>query len=409
MKMKVLMLSKACIVGAYQKKLEEMAALPGVELTVVVPPSWNDPRSPTRLEKTHTRGYEMIVSDITFNGNYHLHYYPKLKPIVRRVRPDIFHIDEEPYNLATFQAMRLAQAVQAGTVVFTWQNLLRRYPPPFSWMERYVLKHANALLAGNTEAAGVWQRKGYTGPIHLIPQFGVDPAIYYRHDRPLRRGHISVFKQRAVQPPSQPTLVIGYVGRLVEEKGLEILLLAVGQLTGPWTLQILGSGPDRERLEKMTQWLGIAQRVTFDQRMPSTHLPHYFSGLDVLVLPSLSRPNWKEQFGRVLIEAMACDVVTVGARSGAIPEVIGQAGLTFAEGDVEELRAQLQRLIDDVFLREELRGLGRQRVKDTYTQAAIARHTVNVYRQILGQPPLAEESLPAEASTQNELSLVKNG
>ena len=128
--MKVLILSKACIVGAYQKKLEEMAASPGVELTVVVPPSWNDPRDPMRLERVHTKGYELIVTDVIFNGNYHLHFYPKLGQIVRRVKPDIFHIDEEPYNLATFLAMRLAQSVRAGTVIFSWQNLLRRYPPP---------------------------------------------------------------------------------------------------------------------------------------------------------------------------------------------------------------------------------------------------------------------------------------
>jgi glycosyltransferase involved in cell wall biosynthesis len=281
--------------------------------------------------------------------------------------------------------MRLAQAVGAKTVVFSWQNLYKRYPPPFNWMEQYVLNHADALLVGNSEASKVWERKGYQGPIHLIPQFGVDPSIYYRRQRPLRRGRVSVFKQRTVRPPTQPALVIGYVGRLVEEKGLEILLQAASRLVGPWMMQILGSGPDRERLEKMTQWLGIAPRVTFDQKMPSTHLPHYFSGLDVLVLPSLTRPNWKEQFGRVLIEAMACDVVTVGARSGAIPEVIGEAGLTFAESNIEELHLQLQRLIDDVALREELRQKGRQRVENFYTQAAIAKNTVKVYRQILDE------------------------
>ena len=392
--MKVLMLSKACIVGAYQKKLEEMAAIPGVDLTVVVPPSWDDPRDPTRLEKVHTQGYELMVTDIVFNGNYHLHFYPKLKQIVRRVQPDVFHIDEEPYNLATFLAMRLAQSAGAGTVVFSWQNLLRRYPPPFNLMERYVLDHTDALLVGNSESVKVWERKGYTGPIHLIPQFGVDPAIYYRHPRPTRQGRISIFKQRTARPPTQPALVIGYVGRLVEEKGLEILLHAASRLTGPWTLQILGSGPDRERLEKMTQWLGIAPRVTFDQKIPSTHLPHYFSGLDVLVLPSLTRPNWKEQFGRVLIEAMACDVVTVGARTGAIPEVIGDAGVTFAEGNVAELQIQLQQLIDNVALREELRQKGRQRVKDYYTQAAIAKNTVKVYRQILGETISEVADLP---------------
>jgi glycosyltransferase involved in cell wall biosynthesis len=390
--MKVLMLSKALIVGAYQKKLEEMAAIEDVELTVVVPPTWNDPRGRTRLEKVHTSGYEFTVTNIAFNGNFHLHFYPKLGGIIRRVKPDIFHIDEEPYNLATFQAMWLARSQRIPTVVFTWQNLNRRYPPPFNLMERYVLNHADALLVGNSEAANVWQSKGYQGPMRLIPQFGVDPNIYYRRKRVNRRGKISVFKRRQVGPPSQSSLVIGYVGRLVEEKGIEILLHAVRKLKGPWMLQILGDGPDRKRLEHMAQWLGVAPRVTFDQKMPSSHLPNYFSGLDVLVLPSLTRANWKEQFGRVLIEAMACDVITVGAESGAIPEVIGDAGLTFPEGDVDALRERLQQLLDDVQLRQELRQKGRARVTENYTQAAIAHHTVEVYRQILGQAEPADST-----------------
>jgi glycosyltransferase involved in cell wall biosynthesis len=389
--MKVLMLSKALIVGAYQKKLEEMAAIEGVELTVVMPPSWNDPRGGTRLERVHTSGYELLVTNLSFNGNFHLHFYPKLRSIVRRVQPDIFHIDEEPYNLATFHAMWLAQSIGAKTVVFTWQNLLRRYPPPFSLMERYVLNKADALLVGNAEAAEVWRRKGYLGPMHLIPQFGVDPAIYYRRERVSKRGKTSVFKRRNVGSPSMPALVIGYVGRMVEEKGIELLLHAVSKLDGPWNLQILGDGPDRKRLEYMAQWLGIGPRVTFDEKMPSSHLPNYFSGLDVLVLPSLTRSNWKEQFGRVLIEAMACDVIALGARSGAIPEVIGEAGLTFEEGNADELRSQLQRLLEDVALRKDLREKGRKRVTDHYTQAAIARHTVEVYRQLMGEtdPPAA--------------------
>lgn len=383
--MKVLMLSKACIVGTYQKKLEEIAALENVDLTVVVPPSWDDPRGATRLERLYTEGYQLIVTDIAFNGNYHLHFYPKLRKIVHQVRPDVFHIDEEPYNLATFHAMRLAQSVNTRTVVFTWQNLFRRYPLPFNLMERYVLNRTDALLVGNSEAAEVWQRKGYHGRMHLIPQFGVDPDIYYRRRRVTKKGKLSVFKQRKVSSTSQPTLVIGYVGRLVEEKGLEILLLAASKLIGPWSMQILGNGPDRKRLEQVAQWLGVAPRVTFDHKMPSSHLPHYFSGLDVLVLPSLSRSNWKEQFGRVLIEAMACEVIVIGARSGAIPEVVGDAGLTFSEGSTDELQTHLQHLLDDVSLRESLRQKGRQRVIENYSQAAIAQHTVEVYREILGE------------------------
>jgi len=379
--LKVLMISKALVTGTYQKKPEEIAKFEDVDLTVVVPPAWGM----QRLERVHTEGYELIVTDIRFNGNFHLHHYPQLKRIIADVAPDVIHIDEEPYNFATFHALRLAQNVGAKTVVFTWQNLNRTYPPPFSWMEKYVLAHTDALLVGNAEAKDVWRAKGYTGNMPQIPQFGVDPTIFYRRERVHRVSKPSVILQRSARRPSQPALTIGYVGRLVEEKGIELLMKAASKLSGPWEMKILGMGTaaDRRRFEQMAQWLGIESRVVFDQQMPSTHLPNYLSGLDVLVLPSLSRPNWKEQFGRVLIEAMACDVVTVGARSGAIPEVIGDAGLLFDEGDENDLQSQLQRLLDDVPLRQKLRDAGKSRVLENYTHAAIAEHTVNVYRQLI--------------------------
>jgi glycosyltransferase involved in cell wall biosynthesis len=279
--------------------------------------------------------------------------------------------------------MQLAQKHETHTVVFTWQNLNRFYPPPFHWMERYVLRHADALLVGNLEAQAVWRAKGYNGMIRQIPQFGVDPTIFYRRQIVKRASRPSVVLTRSARRPSQPALTIGYVGRLVREKGIDFLLQAASKLTGPWSIKILGEGPDRKRLERMAQWLGIGSRVTFDEKLPSMHVPNYLSGLDVLVLPSITRPNWKEQFGRVLMEAMACDVVTVGARSGAIPEVIDQAGMLFKEGDSEELRECLQSLINDVPLREELRQAGKQRVLDHYTHAAIAQRTVDIYRLIV--------------------------
>ncbi len=378
--MNVLMISKALVAGAYQKKLEEIAAHDDVNLSVVVPPAWGT----QRLERAHTEGYRLIVSDIRFNGNFHLHFYPKLKHIIAETAPDVIHIDEEPYNFATFHALKLARKHGAKTVVFSWQNINRQYPPPFGWMEKYVLSHTDGLIVGNAEAQSVWRKKGYAGELWQIPQFGVDPAIFHRRQRVHRVSKPSVILQRSARRPSQPALVIGYVGRLVEEKGVELLMKAVAALKGPWEMKVLGSGPDRRRFEQMAQWLGIESRVTFDRQLPSTHMPNYLSGLDVLVLPSQSRPNWKEQFGRVLIEAMACEVVTVGARSGAIPEVMGDAGLLFDEGDEDDLRAQLQRLLDDVPLRGKLRERGKTRVLENYTHAAIAAHTVDVYRQLRG-------------------------
>ena len=380
--MKILLISKACVVGAYQKKLEEIAQYEDIELTVVVPPEWHDERGVLALERAHTTGYTLRVEPIAFNGRFHLHYFPTLSKVIREIQPDIVHVEEEPYNLATFLAVRAARRYGASTVVFTWQNLLRRYPIPFNWMEWYTLRNTDILLVGNSEAFGVWRGKGYDGPMEILPQFGVDPNIYRKAERPTRQSKPSVLLRRSARRPSRDSLVIGYIGRLVPEKGVDVLLEAVAPLKGPWELRILGSGPDAERLEKMAQWLGILPRVTFDLPVPSTQMPHYYAGLDVLVLPSRTRPNWKEQFGRVLIEAMACNVIVVGARSGAISEVIGDAGLTFAEADPADLRTQLRKILDDPDLRQSLSDQGRQRVLDHYTQAQIADRTVEVYHRL---------------------------
>jgi len=367
--LRVLMISKACIVGAYQKKLEELARFDDVELTVIVPPYWRDERGVMPLERVHTAGYRFIVEPMLLNGHFHLHFYPGLGKHVRRLQPDIVHIDEEPYNLATFQAMRLAKRVGAKALFFTWQNLKRSYPFPFNCIESYNLEKADYAIAGNQEAVEVWRGKGYKGPIKVIPQFGVDPEIYKTD-----KSQISNLKSQ---------FTIGYVGRLVEEKGVQVLLHAVDGLAGEWRLHILGSGPIQSQLEALARQLDLVERVSFESPIPSAQMPAFYHQLDTLVLPSLTRLHWKEQFGRVLIEAMACGVPVVGSRSGEIPHVIGQAGLTFTEGDVQELRARLSQLMDDPDLRADLAKRGRERVLAHYTQARIATATYEVYRQIV--------------------------
>lgn len=116
--MRVLMLSKACVVGAYQRKLEEMARLPGIELRVLVPPSWRDDRGVLVLERAHTEGYDLRTTPIRFNGHFHIHYYPRFGDELRAFRPDIVHIDEEPYNLATWHALWHARRTGARTLFF---------------------------------------------------------------------------------------------------------------------------------------------------------------------------------------------------------------------------------------------------------------------------------------------------
>jgi len=364
--MRVLMISKACVVGAYQRKIEELAKFEDIELALIVPPYWLEKGRKIPLERLHTSGYELLVLPMALNGHFHLHFYPGLGKQVERFKPEIIHIDEEPYNLAAFQAMRLAKKAGAKALFFTWQNLLRRYPPPFSWMERNNLKNAAYAIAGNQEGKEVLRAKGYRGRVAIIPQFGVDPQIYKPDGHEERKR----------------VFTIGYVGRLVEEKGVDLLLHALSDLPGEWRLRILGSGPQKERLQSLVQELEMGEQVTFDSPIPSVQMPDYYRALDLLVLPSRARPHWKEQFGRVLIEAMATGVPVVGSDSGEIPHLIGDAGFIFPEEDTLALREAIEKIMGDRGLRQGLAQAGRERVLERYTQAQIALETCQVYQEI---------------------------
>ncbi|MGB9722291.1 MAG: glycosyltransferase [Chloroflexia bacterium] len=371
--MKVMLLSKALVVGMYRRQLEWVARDPEVELVAVVPPSWREPGvGEIPLEDVPASNYRLRVCPIAFNGHFHLYFWPSLGQVLREERPDVLHIDEESFNPATFQAVWLGRRRGARCLFFNWANIYRRLPPPFCWFERYNLDHAAYAVAGNHDAAGVLRRKGYRGPLRVIPQFGVDEEVFCPH--PLPRG-----EEKEAQE-----VRVGYAGRLVPQKGLLDLLEAAAGLPRV-RLLLVGGGVLEPELRRRAGRPDLEGRVEFAGRVPSSALPDLYRRMDVLVLPSRTTPTWKEQFGRVLVEAMACGIPVVGSSCGEIPYVIGEAGLIYPEGDVLALRAALERLHDPA-LRAELGRRGRERVLARFTQERVVRAYLEVYREMVGGP-----------------------
>jgi glycosyltransferase involved in cell wall biosynthesis len=366
---KVLIVSKILVVAAYRRKLDEIAARPEVErLVAVTPPEWREPGGRTLAFEPAPRStsYELRVEPIRFNGSYHLFYWPYLGRIIRQVQPDLVHLDEEAYNLATAHGARLATRAGVPSVFFTWQNLLRQYPPPFRWFEQDVFKRSAHAIAGSAEALEVLRRKGYTGAASVIPQFGVDPDLFSPGDA----------------PPADPP-VIGFISRLVEEKGIFVLLDALSRLSGEWRLHVIGAGPIEGAARKRAQRHGIADRVVWERGVASTDVPQRLRTFSVLVQPSLTRRHWKEQFGRAVMEAMACGVPVIGSSSAEIPHVVGDAGIIVPESDAGALRNALARVLGDCGLRADLGRRGRARVLACYTHARIAEQTLAAYRAAL--------------------------
>ena len=106
-------------------------------------------------------------------------------------------------------------------------------------------------------------------------------------------------------------------------------------------------------------------------------------GLDLFVLPSKTVPWWKEQFGHVIIEAMSCEVPVIGSTCGEIPNVIGDAGLVFKEGNADDLTTKITQVVEDETFCKQLAKRGRQRILKSYTHEILANKMFEIYKNIL--------------------------
>ncbi len=374
--MKVLIITKTLAEFANQQgKIREISKL-GVNLTVVSPARWAGRES--ELQRVKPDGYEFLVSRCWFSGTAsvrlgnHLHLYPGISSVIGREKWDFVHIDEEPFNLATYHALRMCRSHGARAVFTTWQNLMKRYPPPFNLFERYVYQNAAGAIAGNGEGLDLLRRRGFRKLAAHIPQLGVDPTVFRKQDAGGLRRKLGL----------GGAFVIGFVGRFSPEKGVDTLIKALALLPEGCVLVLVGNGPERPRLEAMARAFGVSASVQWVPWVNSGEVTEYMNAFDVLVLPSRTRWNIKEQFGRVLVEAMSCETCVVGSDSGEIPNVIGDAGLVFHEDDERDLAERLRKLIGSPSVRETFRRDGRQRVLENFTYARIAADTVNFYRSV---------------------------
>ncbi len=333
-----------------------------MDVLAVVPDRWVESGYVAMAEKPSPRGYEVEHVPLGLNGHYHVYWFRELRRLVHRFRPDVLHIDEEPYNLASALACRDALDFDAAPVFFAWQNISRRYPPPVRWIEKYVLKCADGI-AGTERARQVLFSKGHRRASVVIPQFGVDPNLFAPNGN----------------PKSNAQFVVGYAGRLVPEKGVDVLVRAVGAIGGDSVLRVAGDGPARDQLRRLEPGVN----VEFVGGIASEGMPSFYQDLDVFVLPSVGRKGWAEQFGRAAVEAMACGVPTIVSDTGELPSVVGGGGAIVPAGDVDALSTMLRTLRDDSSRYQELAVDGRERVLGSFTTNAIAKATASFYRDVV--------------------------
>ncbi|MGN7248238.1 glycosyltransferase [Janibacter anophelis] len=366
--MRILRISHSGSVDAWRER-ERVARGLGHEVTSVAAREWDEGGRPVALVP---RPGEDVVGVRTWGRHPALFVYDPL-PLWRLLGTDwdVIDLHEEPFALATAEvlALRALRRQRAPFCLYSAQNLDKRYPPPFRWLERWALRHASAVSVCNDEAGRIVTRKGLTGRAVTIG-LGIDTE------------HFSPGPPR---PPPVDRVRVGYVGRLAAHKGVTVLLDAVGR-EPRLHLAIAGAGPQVELLRERASDDDLRERVELVGSVDYADLPEFYRSLDVLAVPSLVTPGWLEQFGRVVVEAMACGTPVVASDSGALPDVTRGAGLLVLPGDAEELAGALLRAGTDATLSATMRTAGLARARE-FSWEAIGGQYVQLYEQMTNSGP----------------------
>ncbi len=376
MALRLLTVAHSYVVGQNRRLAHEFArAGEGRwEVTCAAPRSFCGDLSPLRLAPEPGEACAVVPVTAHLSARIHAFFYGASVRKLLTQSWDVIHVWEEPYILAGAQLAAWAQR-RAKYVFWTAQNVAKRYPPPFSWFERGVLRRADAwLYCGESVRTTLEARPGYRELPRAHAPLGVDVAHFAPNAERRRRLRDRLGFSDAGPP------VIGFVGRFVEEKGLRVLLEVLGRLRAPYRALFVGSGPLGPLLEDFRSRDPAGIKIA---RASHEEVAGYLNAIDVLCAPSQTTPRWREQFGRMLVEAMASGLPVVGSDSGEIPFVVGSAGRIVAERDLAAWHSALTDLLGDDAQRRELGDAGRQRAVQHYDWSVVASRQLAFFDELV--------------------------
>lgn len=366
--MRAIIVSHAYVPRSNRGKLHALTTL-GCAVAVAVPARWTDPRGSGTVETAWgddagvsvvpipVRGDSADPTDVRWDGR-------ALRRLFKDFRPDVVQVEEEPWSPAAARAVAEARRLRIPSVVFTWLSLPRAHTLAQRLRRRGVFHTVAGAVAGNELAGALLTRARPGLPLAVIPQIGVTPP----------------------QTPNRLAgpLAIGFVGRLVPEKGLDLLFRACVKAMGEWTLDVVGTGPAQIELEALAERLGISSRITWHGALPRSELAGVWRTLNCVVLPSRTTRDWVEIQGTAAIEAMAHGIPVIASDTGVLRQVVGDGGLVFPQDDADALADAVRHLLEDPAERARIGAEGRRRIIGNFSSEALARRQLEFWRTLVG-------------------------
>ena len=298
---------------------------------------------------------------------------------------DIFHTADPhyfySYQLAKLRKKRLIKKL----VVTSWETI------PFNnetvskkkFIKYFVIKNSDFFICYSQSAKSVLVSEGVNEKKIMIIRLGVDLNQFKPDPDKMTRSRHFVRKEE---------MVILFVGRLVKEKGvldlydafrfLKSKMSSVKSDSKSLKLKIVGGGPLRNYLLTKIKSDKLANDVSIEKKEYG-EIPKIYQQADLFVLPSKKTGTWEEQYGMVLVEAMASGLPIVAYDSGVISEIVGSAGILVKEGNKKNLLVSINRLIETQDLRDKLGKMGRERAEKYFDAKKTAKKISLLYKKIV--------------------------
>lgn len=378
--LRVLSIGHSYVVRMNRGILREIAADKSYDVTVVGPESFQGSLRPLSFEP-EPAGSPLKVQTLPAYWTQKMHFFaydPRALKKIFSQKYDVLHLWEEPYIFAGYQVARQAKRSSVPFCVRTAQSLVKKYPFPFCHFEKKVFHWSKDWVAGGQLVHEAMVKKGWArscrgGTKGQVLSLAVDTNEFKPYTSSEK---VEKQKELGLSGP-----VLGFLGRLEEEKGLDLLMTSLESLRDqPWSFLVMGAGSYQAKIEKWAHDQGFSHRVQV-RLLKHNEVPGVLPACDLLLCPSQTRSFWKEQFGRMIVEAFAAGVPVLGSDSGEIPRVIGEAGGILPENQPHRWTEEIHRLIGDPKDREQWKDRGLLRAEE-FSAKALAEKYKKFYHQL---------------------------
>ncbi len=343
--------------------LQTLSQKNGLEVHILTVDRWghfND----KDLNQLGTEWLKICKLRTFFHGRQARYIIPGLPFKLLRLKPDLIYAIEESTSNVTFISLIMAKILRVPFWFCSYRNIYRHFLLPLDIIEKMVLRYSDGIIAVTDDAKEILTRKGADdGKIEVLPHTGIDTQMFRPFESDLNK-RVGFEKEETIL----------FIGRLVEEKGINTILEAreiLRENGGKYKYLFVGSGDLSQKLKTLES----ESDIKVIDWMESSKLPNIYNSGAIFLYPSIPTAKWVEQFGYSMVEALSCEVPVIASDVSGPKAIIeqGKTGFLIEPNNAQQLAEKITLLMGNKELRGELGKRGRVKVIEHFSNNAIAK------------------------------------